>query len=154
MSRLRNSTKRRVTRFRGSVLLAVGLLACLAWVVTGWFVVFWGNGVSLEIDVAYGVIRFLIQTDGPDWSYGFPNHGLSIARKPFHLEVLPSFRVYNNGVASQLPLWCIGLPMIALAGFRRWTANTTGVDPACRSCGYDLTGNVSGRCPECGTPAE
>lgn len=20
----------------------------------------------------------------------------------------------------------------------------------CRSCGYDLTGNVSGRCPECG----
>lgn len=22
----------------------------------------------------------------------------------------------------------------------------------CRQCGYDLTGNVSGRCPECGTP--
>jgi hypothetical protein len=22
----------------------------------------------------------------------------------------------------------------------------------CRRCGYDLTGNVSGRCPECGTP--
>ena len=24
----------------------------------------------------------------------------------------------------------------------------------CRKCGYDLTGNVSGRCPECGTPCE
>lgn len=23
----------------------------------------------------------------------------------------------------------------------------------CRSCGYDLTGNISGTCPECGTPA-
>jgi hypothetical protein len=23
----------------------------------------------------------------------------------------------------------------------------------CRSCGYDLTGNVSGTCPECGSPA-
>ncbi|RMF71302.1 MAG: hypothetical protein D6744_18140 [Planctomycetota bacterium] len=23
----------------------------------------------------------------------------------------------------------------------------------CRSCGYDLTGNVSGACPECGAPA-
>ena len=23
---------------------------------------------------------------------------------------------------------------------------------ACRSCGYDLRGNVSGICPECGTP--
>jgi len=22
----------------------------------------------------------------------------------------------------------------------------------CQTCGYDLTGNVSGRCPECGTP--
>ena len=22
----------------------------------------------------------------------------------------------------------------------------------CRSCGYDLTGNTSGVCPECGTP--
>jgi hypothetical protein len=22
----------------------------------------------------------------------------------------------------------------------------------CRACGYNLTGNVSGRCPECGTP--
>jgi len=25
-------------------------------------------------------------------------------------------------------------------------------DPRCRSCGYNLTGNVSGRCPECGQP--
>ena len=28
---------------------------------------------------------------------------------------------------------------------RRW-------DVECVSCGYDLTGNVSGVCPECGTP--
>lgn len=24
--------------------------------------------------------------------------------------------------------------------------------PICLACGYDLTGNISGRCPECGTP--
>lgn len=24
----------------------------------------------------------------------------------------------------------------------------------CRKCGYDLTGNVSGVCPECGMPNE
>lgn len=24
--------------------------------------------------------------------------------------------------------------------------------PACRYCGYNLTGNTSGRCPECGQP--
>ncbi|MFO0973029.1 MAG: hypothetical protein U1A27_06275 [Phycisphaerae bacterium] len=26
-------------------------------------------------------------------------------------------------------------------------------DGGCRECGYDLTGNASGRCPECGVPA-
>jgi predicted Zn-ribbon and HTH transcriptional regulator len=25
-----------------------------------------------------------------------------------------------------------------------------GVPDVCRKCGYDLTGNTSGRCPECG----
>ena len=24
----------------------------------------------------------------------------------------------------------------------------------CQKCGYNLTGNVSGRCPECGTPVK
>jgi len=24
----------------------------------------------------------------------------------------------------------------------------------CSKCGYNLTGNVSGRCPECGTPVQ
>jgi predicted Zn-ribbon and HTH transcriptional regulator len=27
---------------------------------------------------------------------------------------------------------------------------TTQTERACQKCGYDLTGNVSGRCPECG----
>ena len=26
--------------------------------------------------------------------------------------------------------------------------------PRCTNCGYNLTGNVSGICPECGTPVE
>jgi hypothetical protein len=34
---------------------------------------------------------------------------------------------------------------------RRW--RETGL-PICRGCGYDLTGNVSGVCPECGAPGE
>jgi len=29
----------------------------------------------------------------------------------------------------------------------------TGDDPLCLTCGYNLRGNVSGTCPECGTPA-
>jgi len=43
--------------------------------------------------------------------------------------------------------------LLTLAGFSLFLPNvvehTTG---HCRKCGYDLTGNVSGICPECGTP--
>jgi len=34
-----------------------------------------------------------------------------------------------------------------------WCLDRPGPGPGhCANCGYDLTGNVSGRCPECGTP--
>lgn len=51
-----------------------------------------------------------------------------------------------------IPLW---LPFLAFAiptaFFRRFALR----QPAghCQRCGYDLTGNVSGRCPECGVAA-
>lgn len=41
---------------------------------------------------------------------------------------------------------------LALAGRRAFRGRR--LRPGlCRHCGYDLTGNQSGRCPECGTPA-
>jgi hypothetical protein len=41
----------------------------------------------------------------------------------------------------------IGFPTLVLARLRRTRLPVT----ACRKCGYSLIGNVSGRCPECGT---
>lgn len=51
-----------------------------------------------------------------------------------------------------IPIW---LPMIALlaivVGLR--SRGGQGAEyPICVQCGYNLTGCVSGRCPECGTP--
>ena len=45
-----------------------------------------------------------------------------------------------------LPLLIIGHPTAFLWG-RAWRRPLAG---HCRNCGYNLTGNVSGRCPECG----
>jgi hypothetical protein len=45
----------------------------------------------------------------------------------------------------------VPFPAIALARapIRRYRRCKQG---QCLVCGYNLTGNVSGRCPECGTP--
>ena len=52
------------------------------------------------------------------------------------------------------PLWAVFLALAfptALMWYhdrRRFPAH------CCRKCGYDLTGNISGRCPECGEAVE
>jgi hypothetical protein len=47
---------------------------------------------------------------------------------------------------ASLGLIALGLGVLQLGLFSR----RRGSEPRCRRCGYDATGNVSGRCPECG----
>ena len=50
--------------------------------------------------------------------------------------------LYSGG-----PIWACYFWIVAGGfGFRRWEAGHA----HCLHCGYDLTGNVSGVCPECG----
>jgi len=51
-----------------------------------------------------------------------------------------------------VPHWLIGVMLSAyplLRSWRRWRSRPCSY-PACAKCGYNLTGNVSGVCPECG----
>lgn len=67
----------------------------------------------------------------------------------------------STGVELTIIL-CILVPLhvipLMLARYRKWMRvflreylNEHGI-PICRSCGYDLRGQVDLRCPECGTP--
>jgi hypothetical protein len=47
------------------------------------------------------------------------------------------------------PLWLLFLFAIVPTGILWWRDRPTRI-ACCQVCGYDLTGNVSGRCPECG----
>lgn len=58
-------------------------------------------------------------------------------------------RQANGGYFAVIPLWVLiacsgGILLLLRIGRRTVPAN------CCRHCGYDLTGNVSGTCPECG----
>lgn len=60
---------------------------------------------------------------------------------------------------SALILSPVGLvtPAVVLAGIAfvvivAWLRRREYPEGACQTCGYNLSGNVSGICPECGTP--
>ncbi|MBK9118403.1 MAG: hypothetical protein IPM18_02215 [Phycisphaerales bacterium] len=61
--------------------------------------------------------------------------------------------------AWQRTPWDVGTPLAIAFVVVAWAARGLWWGPFrkplsghCQACGYDLTGNVSGRCPECGTP--
>jgi len=89
------------------------------------------------------------------YSYNYPKNVLAE----------PGWRVYHR-VHSRpmwlprvertlivLPLWIPFLIVAVLTVFLWWTDRR--IPPhCCQNCGYNLTGNVSGICPECGSPCK
>ena len=52
-----------------------------------------------------------------------------------------------------LPLW-MPFVLVLLPTVHLWEKDRPKQPGHCQQCGYDLTGNVSRVCPECGTPVE
>jgi hypothetical protein len=82
----------------------------------------------------------------------------------FHVSPVPRQMAFDYGDWSRLvchsgqywdvtiPFWML-LVLAALPTAFLWWRDRRSIPPGhCRKCGYNLTGNVSGRCPECGTP--
>ncbi len=76
----------------------------------------------------------------------------------FRCEVIPASGpwVYQPVIPSVggkplafIPLW-LPLVIVAIPTIWLWWRDRRFPTGHCENCGYDLTGNVSGRCPECG----
>jgi hypothetical protein len=83
--------------------------------------------------------------DAPGW-LGFAYERQKVHSTPYHyFETRITFPHWSIVIASlAVPAACMAL---ALRGKRRARRQRSGL---CSRCDYDLTGNVSGVCPECG----
>ncbi len=86
--------------------------------------------------------------------YGRPSyHGFWVINPAYfgYRTWLPRLYHWSFGYRFDLPLWIVLIGATsATAVF--WSLHRRRIPPGhCQKCGYNLTGNVSGRCPECGT---
>jgi len=87
---------------------------------------------------------FIWQTYTRSSGFGFmPGGRSSFVINHHRLIVVPHWALSG--------LWAVGPAVWAVACVRRrrWA-----IEGRCAACGYDLTGNVSGVCPECGVKVE
>lgn len=131
-----------------------------AWLLSGVWSVTFSDGRCYHVDIWAGIIS--IQTI-PEQVAGFwadaPAVGVYQSDEPFQLQwTLPHTADCAQSTIGawwevNFPLWIIFLvassPLIQ-AFYRRFHRRSA--PGTCVRCRYDLTGNVSGRCPECGTP--
>jgi hypothetical protein len=64
-------------------------------------------------------------------------------------RIWPAYVTHPLGFQLVIPIWII-LASCGLATLCLWHFDRRRPAPGTCHCGYDLTGNTSGRCPECG----
>lgn len=83
-------------------------------------------------------------------SMSCPPPGYNVPFNGFVNGAWPRVETTAFGTSAVIPFWtmsiAVGAPTVLLA---RWNRKPRTLN-SCHLCGYDLTGNVSGKCSECG----
>ena len=135
------------------------VLIAVAFVVSGWWT--WGLQIPMPygpaVAVSSGACDVII-TD--QWSAVFMVGRDGTSPPPFFSGPwLPCWHSWNHWGASSnhpyiaVPLYAVFLA-VAVPTLLAWRYWPQPAKPGHCRCGYDLTGNVSGVCPECGQPFE
>jgi hypothetical protein len=147
----RRSRLRRVLKWGGvaSCLLIVGLFVFS----TNWLVWWsWRNGhVYLNtgrVGVSYWGLLPESEQEEMRGIYSFTS-GLQVLVRgsPFGLRWLRS--PYLHRMGAGVPLWLAFITFVIPTAIL-WHRDRHPPPGHCQTCGYNLTGNTSGRCPECG----
>ncbi len=152
--RAKNSTR----ALRLTILLLLLIGTWLAWSLTFWYrVSYLGSHTSLYLVEGIVGVGWMPVGRPPDFRIGWRwsevrVHGLG-RRTPWH-DCL-RLRIVGRGRPGDA--WEVHVPVVYLLALGSagliavWIRARTRAGPGvCRQCGYNLTGNVSGICPECG----
>ncbi len=145
--------------------LSVGVTATWGWLMTRGQE--WRH--TVRVDCASGDFTDLYCTMGETgidagfvtWRQPVFLKEVDVVRPPGNLEdllarirlrrfLLPSLWQSQDSASLHLPPWLV---LFAGPTALLWWRDRRRIPPGhCQKCGYNLTGNVSGVCPECGTP--
>ncbi len=154
----RRTRARRVLKWVGTVLsLTLAGIAVLS--------LKWSAGVSasdgyFSVQVSSGGVVYISQAQHPKFLgaqrvYGQGWHlrkgiGRSGVWESLGVGWWPRLRPFGAGRLVSVPLWMPAVIVGLLTAYSWWRDRRRIPAGHCRQCGYDLTGNVSGRCSECG----
>ena len=148
--RRRRSRARRFLKWAGLVLC---LLIATAWAVSlRWSV--YAHGSVVSVTLWEGQIPLLDGWD-PFWD-GYQRFSLIPVQRQGCCGFTWGGRLLvrsdtRSAVGWTAPLWAV-LVVLAIPTAFLWWRDRRPPKDHCQNCGYDLTGNVSGVCPECGNP--
>lgn len=127
------------------VLLVVTICVSAVTVIT------WVSCESRMVLQTYAGLLSVGWPEMPPLDFSVPEDGLDAYRVSMQLLFAPHTMVDSYGYRHvSIPLW---IPLVVALAVLVWTLRGRHRGPvhmACSKCSYDLTGNVSGRCPECG----
>lgn len=132
-----------------TVAVVIITMACLTWdSVLSWGssdesrgIVFWGGALGLARDSS-GSDSCV--PPGIEWGW---NEGTPVFAEVRWPNVVP---LSASSSIIVIPLW-LPLVILGVGTVAAWACGRSRVNQTCCAiCAYDLTGNLSGRCPECG----
>jgi hypothetical protein len=112
---------------------------------------YWGLRISGGTRVPGGGFR---APPGQHWdgTWANPTHQLPLGFSYGNSPADDPTAAFFFGIV--VPSWSLILllSLLPCVSLYRWWFHPIRRPGECRRCGYDLTGNTSGTCPECGTP--
>ena len=124
--------------------LAAFVVLTGVWIASGW------------VAVGYSTDTWWVGTAGGT-IFGAGNFrsgvGFYCEVRPWKMYVLPQVEWPPGTLYLMIPLWFPAF-LACIATIVLWRPSRHVPPGHCKACRYDLTGNTSGTCPECGTRVE